>query len=119
MKHSEILRAQRKARQIKKTHNPLLSHKKKLYWPHPEKAEANIRPTNLYKDTLEREHFGTFSPLRPIPETLQLGSNREASISHSTKRVFRMPWRSPKEEKELRRKEREKEHLQLERKMKK
>ena len=115
MKHSEIFRAQRKARQVKKNRNPLLSHKKKLYWPKPEKSEANIRPTNPDKDALDRAQFGTFSYLKPIPKTIQLGVNRQASITHSSKKVFRMPWLSPKEEKEIRRKEREKEHLHLER----
>jgi hypothetical protein len=116
MKKSEIYRAQRKARQIKKIRNPLLSHKKKHYYPKPDVSDICIRPTSFEKDALDRLHFGTFSPCKSLPETIQLGINREASISHSHKRVFRTKYLSPKEEKELRRKEREKAHLGLERK---
>lgn len=115
MRRSEIFRSQRKARQLRKNCNPLLSKKKHLSYTKPSLKEVNLRRSNPIKTSLDRLHFGTFSPYNPLPATLELGVNREASINHSTKKVFRMPWKSKKEEKEIRRKEREKEHLALER----
>jgi hypothetical protein len=114
MKHSEILRAQRKSRQQKRKQAPLLSKKKRLAWSKPSTKEVQLRRTNPDKNSLERMHFGSFSPYKPLPETIELGINREISINHSQNTVIRFPWKSQKEEKEERRKLREKEHLALE-----
>jgi hypothetical protein len=116
MKHSEILRARRKARQIGKNRAPLLCKKKRLAWSKPSEKEVKLRRTNPDKDTLDRLHFGNFSPYKTLPKTIDLGINRQASMEHSRCSVIRFPWRSQKEEKEERRKQREKEHLALERK---
>ncbi len=45
---------------------------------------------NQYKSTIERFMFGQFTVCKPLPDSIDIGSNRQSSKVYSDKHIFRV-----------------------------